>query len=224
MDGEEVEWLYLAAPIGVALRMAISRMQREVRSHAVAAIAAAVILGGCASVRQTVSGWFGEASPTATPVATSVATEQGQVYYAGVDGLTVYESASGSSKVVGRLALYEKVTRSRLDRGYAYVTAAKSGLEGWVDNAKLIWRIPSAAGAKPKEGEAATGESGEAGAKEAPETEAERAPAVEPPPTSTPEAEAVAPTPERAAPTPQAAAPAQQAQPPRPQPSIFDPF
>jgi hypothetical protein len=59
--------------------------------------------------------------------------------------LTVYSDSSSSSKVVGQLPLYDKVTRSRLERGYAYVTSARSGVAGWVNNAQLLWRVPSTA-------------------------------------------------------------------------------
>jgi hypothetical protein len=100
------------------------------------------------------------------------------VYYAGVEGLTVYGEPSASSKVVGTLALHEKVTRSDLQRGYAYVTSAQSGLAGWVSNAQLIWRLPAAAPAP-------AGEEPEAPAAEEPGSPETTAPATEPPSTTT---------------------------------------
>jgi hypothetical protein len=68
----------------------------------------------------------------------------GDPYFAGATDLPVFAEASSTSKVVGRLALHEKVIRSRVDHGYAYVTAERGGLTGWVNNAQLIWRLPPA--------------------------------------------------------------------------------
>jgi hypothetical protein len=34
------------------------------------------------------------------------------------------------------------VYRHRLEKGYAYVNVEGKNLTGWVDNAKLIWRLP----------------------------------------------------------------------------------
>ncbi len=109
-----------------------------------------VLLTGCAAIKQSVGGWFGAATPTpaSTPAPTPRTAPAGaaarRVYYAGEDGLEVYSEPSASSKRVGKLSLYEKVVRSKLERGYAYVESAKSGVKGWVDNAHLIWRLPSA--------------------------------------------------------------------------------
>jgi hypothetical protein len=77
------------------------------------------------------------------------------VYYAGVEGLKVYGEPSASSKVVGTLSLREKVRRVRVERGFAFVESTKSGVKGWVDNAQLAWRLPTApATAGPAPGEA----------------------------------------------------------------------
>jgi hypothetical protein len=73
-------------------------------------------------------------------------TEQ---FYAAAVAVAVHARASGSSPVVGRLSLHERVTRSELVRGYAHVVADRSGLEGWVDNAKLLWRLPAPDAAAP---------------------------------------------------------------------------
>jgi uncharacterized protein YceK len=121
---------------------------RLARVYLVVTLVAAIVLGGCASVRQSIGGWFAETPPSKT---TAAATRQEQAsaagetltYYAAVEGLSVYAEATESSKVVGHLALYEKVARSRLERGYAYVSGDKSGINGWVDNAKLVWRVPA---------------------------------------------------------------------------------
>ena len=131
-----------------------------------------LVLGGCAGVEQRVGGWFGAKPP---PPAPAPGTTAARVYYARVDGLQVHSEPSASSTVIGTLALHEKVTRSRVERGYAYVTSA-SGLTGWVSNAQLVWRLPTTAAPVPAEA-----------APEAPEPEAPEptAPAPEPPPTTT---------------------------------------
>ena len=174
------------------------------------AVALAVAAGGCASVRQTMSGWFGGEPPTPA-AATPVSAAQGQTYYAGVDGLAVFAEPASSSKVVGRLALYEKVSRSRLEHGYALVSSAK-GLEGWVDNAQLLWRVPAATPVKTEAPAAATGgAAGGEGAATAPPTATPETPAASPPtpaaPPPTPEAAPTAPAPGR-----------------KLEPSIFDPY
>jgi hypothetical protein len=185
------------------------------RAPLVLAVAAAVALSGCATVKQTVGGWFGES--VETPDGTGSA---GQVYYAAVERLTMHAEPSASSKVVGHLALHERVTRTRLERGYAYVTTDRDGLAGWVDNAQLAWRLP-AGGARPADkAEAAAPETappsrGEADAAAAKDD-------ATPTPTSTPEGEA--------APAPPAVASGESA-PPTPtakaggaEPSMFDPY
>ena len=152
-------------------------------------LGSAVALAGCAAMQQTVGGWFGAATPTPAPQGTPAAALAPRVYYAGAEGLTVYSEPSTSSKVVGTLPLHEKVTRTKLDRGWAYVESSKSGVAGWVNNARLIWRLPTtpttaapAPGeAPPEEPVAPTGE--EPQAPVAPEA---TAPAAEPPPTATP--------------------------------------
>ena len=104
------------------------------------AVAAALALGGCAVFEQISTDWFGGevATPTPTP------QQQGESFYSSVDGLPMHFLPSGSSQVVGRLALHEHVTRTDVQRGYAHVVA-DNGLEGWVDNAKLLWRLPTSA-------------------------------------------------------------------------------
>ncbi|MBV5307082.1 MAG: hypothetical protein J0652_10350 [Desulfobulbaceae bacterium] len=68
--------------------------------------------------------------------------QTGQVYYVITSGLPVYSTASASSKVLGHLDRYEKVTRTRLEKGYAYVTSKNGSLKGWVENSRLDWRVP----------------------------------------------------------------------------------
>ncbi len=105
-----------------------------------ALFAGVLCLAGC-SAQKTVSGWFG-AAPTPAPAAA------GQVYYAGAAGLEMHSEPAASSKLIGKLALHERVTRYRIERGYAYVKSEKSGMTGWVDNAMLLWRLPGAAPAR----------------------------------------------------------------------------
>jgi hypothetical protein len=134
------------------------------------------------------------------------------VYYASVEGMKVHSEPSASSTVVGTLSLYEKVIRSDLQRGYALVESAKSGVKGWVDNAQLVWRLPTA----PAAG-AAAGEAPEPEEPAAPSAEEPQAPA---PPEPTPTSAAAFPT---AAPAPTA----RPISPPTPRPvgpSIFNPY
>lgn len=70
------------------------------------------------------------------------ASETG-TFYAASDGLRIYPKPSFSSAPVGKLALHQKVYRSKIDKGFAYVKVAGSGQIGWVENAKLLWRLPS---------------------------------------------------------------------------------
>jgi hypothetical protein len=71
------------------------------------------------------------------------------VFYSGIAGLRVYSEPTSSSDVVGTLALHEKITRTQVERGYARVWSTRTDVTGWVDNAKLIWRIPAATTAAP---------------------------------------------------------------------------
>jgi len=103
------------------------------------AFAIATVVGGCSGPHRGLSDWFGGSSPSGVP-------ETGQTYYSGVANLVVHAGASGSSAIVGRLPLHEKVVRTRTEHGYAYILASRTGLEGWVDNAKLIWRLPAQGG------------------------------------------------------------------------------
>jgi hypothetical protein len=157
------------------LRFKRGRMMRKVRSAAILMVV--VPLAGCATIQKTVDGWFGAATPT--PAAT--AAEAPRVYYAGSEGLKVYNEPSTSSKVVGQLSLHEKVTRTKLERGFAFVESAKSATKGWVNNAQLLWRLPRApatgapAAAEPQPQEPAA---------EAPAAEAPQEPQI-PEPTAT---------------------------------------
>ena len=161
-------------------------------------IAAALALAGCASVQKTVDGWLGQTSPSSAG--------EGTVYFAASDGLVVRDAPSGAARIVGRLALHQRVVRSKLEAGYAYVISDGGGVEGWVDNAQLIWRLPAAS--TPSSGTTAPAE------QPAPGSE----PVASPVPTEVPEtAPTAVPTP---APAPTSATPT----PHKAMPEMFDPY
>ena len=145
--------------------------------HAALFFAFGIAAAAC-SVQKTVGGWFG-ATPSPTPVLTPQESSAAGVFYAGVDGLKVYSDSSSSAKIVGQLPLYDKVTRSKLERGYAYVTSAQSGVTGWVNNAQLLWRVPSPPPTAPGPPTAAPSEEA------APPAEEAVPPVVAPAPTAT---------------------------------------
>jgi len=198
------------------MKMRRARDSRVVR--VVVGLGVFTLLGSCSATQQGTGGGFGSAAPTPEPAKSAPATTQTRrVYYAGAEGLKVYSEASASATVVGTLALHEKVVRTNLERGYAFVESSQSGLKGWVDNAQLIWRLPAASTTGAPANVEAEPEEPEAPAPE------------EPSPTATPEATA---TPE---PTPTAevfptkvppptAAPRELATPRPVGPSIFNPY
>lgn len=152
-----------------------------------AVVSVALLLASCTSVKQTVGGWWGSSTPTPTTKAT--AAQAPRVYYAGVEGLKLYGAPSSEANVVGSLSLYEKVARLKLDRGYAYVESAKTGMRGWVKNAQLVWRIPTApttAGPAPQEEEPEEPEAQPVEPAPVPPTPEATATAAEVPPTATP--------------------------------------
>lgn len=176
--------------------------------------AGALAVAGCSAFEQTMDDWFGGGGPepTAAPAASASGT-----FYSGIAGLPVYEGPSSSNRVVGHLGLYERVRRTRLERGYAEITADRGGLSGWVDNARLLWRPPAtpAAGAptpspagSPSSAAAATPAANDV----APAAAAEAAPQ---PPTAT------APATEESTPT---GTPVPRPTQARGEPAVFDPF
>jgi len=96
------------------------------------ALAFALACSGCAGVSPTVDGWLGR-TPAATP---------SEPYYSGSEALPVHAEPAASSAVVGHLGLHERVLRTKLEHGYAFVSSS-SGVSGWVDNAQLLWRLPA---------------------------------------------------------------------------------
>ncbi len=75
--------------------------------------------------------------------------KQEAVYFVATEGLPLYAGASSAAKVLGRLPLHTKVIRTRLENGYAFVRTADGRLEGWVNNNRLDWRVPTATTAAP---------------------------------------------------------------------------
>jgi hypothetical protein len=72
-------------------------------------------------------------------------------FYVGEAGVALHPTPQRSSAPIATLALHQKVYRSKLEKGFAYVTVAGGGPKGWVDNAKLLWKLPasSAPAARP---------------------------------------------------------------------------
>ena len=64
----------------------------------------------------------------------------GEVYYVSTAGLKLYPQPSMSGVPLAILPLNEKVTRYKLEDGFAFVTVEYSGKQGWLDNAQLDWR------------------------------------------------------------------------------------
>jgi hypothetical protein len=165
-----------------------------------AVLAGALPLAGC-SMQKTVSGWFGGRERARS----SSEAAAGRAYYAAAAGLKVYSEPTTSAKVVGKLALHEKVTRYKVKRGYAYVKADASDLEGWVNNSMLLWRLPATA---PGRAEPPTAAPAEAATEEPPAPDVPSAaepPEPAPPPPDTP------PTRETPRPSPTG-------------PAVFDPY
>src|SRR5262249_32933213 len=106
------------------------------------------VLGACAAAKsilqpaakppETVS------TPTVSAPAVSVqpAETAPVMYYVGADQLPVYSEPRSSSSLLTQLPLHQKVYRYKTDRGYAYIKVEGNGVAGWVDNARLIWRLP----------------------------------------------------------------------------------
>jgi len=63
------------------------------------------------------------------------------VYYTGSDDLPLYRKPGG--EILTRLPLHTKLYRDELQSGYAHVRVAPTGESGWVENARLIWRLPA---------------------------------------------------------------------------------
>jgi hypothetical protein len=173
----------------------------------------AVVLTGCASMesmQRTVSETFGGEDKAA-----ATAAARGEVFYVGRDGLKLYEKPSASSAVLTTLHRNQQVTRYGLERGYADVQVAGTGVRGWVDNAQLAVRkvaLPEPAQAQPAVEPPTPAPQPAAGG------------AAEAPPAQAADADAEAEAPAQPAPPPAAPVPAKAAPPDAVTPSVFDPF
>jgi len=165
---------------------AMNRVGELSMRYVMAVIAASVLASGCSAAKKS-GEWLGFGSKGA-------AKEEG-VFYASADGLVLRDAPESSAKIVGTLALHQKVVRSKVTNGYALVRAADGGIAGWVVNAKLLWKLPQATPAI------------ERGETPAEETAAPADPPVEAPPTE-----------------PASEAPKEQAPKPRSGASVFDPY
>lgn len=63
-------------------------------------------------------------------------------YYASQPDLKVYSAPRRGSRVLATLPLHQKILRSDVQRGYARIRTPNGRIQGWVDNALLIWRLP----------------------------------------------------------------------------------
>jgi hypothetical protein len=104
------------------------------RFRSILVLAAALALSACSTVHSAEQSVFGE---------------KGETWYSGRAGLEVRASNFVTSKVIGRLALYEPVERTKTERGFAQIESAKSGLKGWVEDAGLIARLPDVGSTPP---------------------------------------------------------------------------
>jgi len=72
------------------------------------------------------------------------ATEKPETFYVGRADTKLYAEPRFSENYIATLPLHEKVLRDQLTKGFAHVTIPKTGQSGWVNNAHLVWRKPSA--------------------------------------------------------------------------------
>lgn len=177
------------------------------RSVFVFALMLAIALAGCATIDSAERAITGKKS---------------EPFYSAEAGLPVRAAPFVTSKTISRLALHEKVTRTEVDRGFAHIVTAK-GVEGWVDNAQLLWRLPSAAPATPDAKPAPMAAPPEASAPDASEADdpapiADPEPVSDPTPAATPATDVAEPEPAPAADPDPPPAPKKRA------PATYDPF
>lgn len=98
-------------------------------------------LGGCSTLEKHVPGL----APTAP--ATSGSAEVEGVYYSGSPDLPLRRSPGGA--IIKLLPQYTKLHREQLERSFAYVRVDATGETGWVENAKLVWRLPKQTSPQP---------------------------------------------------------------------------
>jgi hypothetical protein len=132
--------------------MLIGRIRTLYSSHASLALC---VVGIVATFATGCSSWKSRGEP--------LHSDDGEkaegTYYTGQAGVKLYPTPSVSSSCIAVLPLHQKVHRSKLKQGFAYVEVVGSGQAGWVDNGKLIWRLPSSrpsqSGPSAKGGDAA---------------------------------------------------------------------
>jgi hypothetical protein len=73
------------------------------------------------------------------------------VYYVGVESLRLYEEPRASGDFIADLEQYQKVYRYKIENGFAWVKVDGTDMTGWVNNARLIWRLPKPGVAEPVE-------------------------------------------------------------------------
>lgn len=78
--------------------------------------------------------------PAPQPSAPMTDTRQTEVYYAAREGLALFDQPTFSGRPLARLPLNEKLLRHKVEKGFAFVTVARTGARGWVENAKLGWK------------------------------------------------------------------------------------
>ena len=67
--------------------------------------------------------------------------EEPLVYYAAEEGLKLYPEPNFFKEPITELPLNEKVLRYRNEKAFGYVKVERTGQMGWVENARLKWRI-----------------------------------------------------------------------------------
>jgi len=107
------------------------------------------LLAGCSALGP-LRGVF-EGDETKPAASTSEGT-----YYTSEVGVKLYSEPGLSSSSVATLPLHQKVHRSKLEKGFAYVRVEGTEQTGWVDNGKLIWRLPARPAATVKPGDSET--------------------------------------------------------------------
>ena len=72
----------------------------------------------------------------APPKAPTPEPSRAEIFYVGHDRVPLYPQPAFSSKPTAHLTLNEKVSRSKQEKGFAYVTVVRTGRTGWVENSK----------------------------------------------------------------------------------------
>ncbi len=95
-------------------------------------VALVISLGGCAEAGRTL-GTLVQDIEGVTPPAQAL---HERTYFAATDAIPIHAQPSSTSLVVGRLGLHERVARTGLEEGFAYITSVND-LHGWVDAQQL---------------------------------------------------------------------------------------